>query len=110
MAAAHILRNLVQPPAGIVAVELTDGRRVFAPAGSHRSDEKAIARCPPPNFHLSESGKSARPIREEWMTKFTGNASGQEPLSFSSSGVPGAKTINADRRKPTAGSIGDKPR
>jgi transposase-like protein len=28
------LRNLVQPPNGMVAVELDDGRRVFAPAGS----------------------------------------------------------------------------
>ncbi|MER9632167.1 transposase, partial [Mesorhizobium sp. M0296] len=28
------LRDLVQPPNGMVAIELADGRRVFAPAGS----------------------------------------------------------------------------
>ncbi|MER8448748.1 transposase [Mesorhizobium sp. M0130] len=28
------LRYLVQPPDGMVAIELADGRRVFAPAGS----------------------------------------------------------------------------
>jgi transposase-like protein len=34
MASARVLQDLVRPPAGMMAVELTDGRRVFAPAGS----------------------------------------------------------------------------
>ncbi|MDH2405063.1 transposase [Bradyrhizobium sp. SSUT18] len=34
MAAARVLRDLVQPPEGMMAVDLPDGRRVFAPAGS----------------------------------------------------------------------------
>ncbi|MGY4173466.1 hypothetical protein [Bradyrhizobium sp. USDA 4529] len=29
-----VLRNLVQPPDGMMALELADGRRVFAPAGN----------------------------------------------------------------------------
>ena len=29
------LRDLVQPPDGMMAIELDDGRRVFAPAGSN---------------------------------------------------------------------------
>jgi transposase-like protein len=32
--AAHVLRGLVRPPEGMVAVDVTDGRRVFAPVGS----------------------------------------------------------------------------
>lgn len=32
--AAHVLRGLVRPPEGMVAVDITDGRRVFAPVGS----------------------------------------------------------------------------
>jgi len=34
MAAARVLRDLVQPPEGMVTVDLPDGRRVFATAGS----------------------------------------------------------------------------
>jgi len=34
MAATRVLRELVQPPAGMVAVDLADGRRVFATAGN----------------------------------------------------------------------------
>lgn len=34
MAAAPVLRDLVQPPEGMMAIDLPDGRRVFAPAGS----------------------------------------------------------------------------
>jgi len=34
MAAARVLRDLVQPPEGMMAVDLPDGRRVFATAGS----------------------------------------------------------------------------
>jgi transposase-like protein len=34
MAATHFLRELVQPPEGMMAVDLSDGRRVFATAGS----------------------------------------------------------------------------
>ena len=34
MAATRVLRNLVQPPEGMVAVDLTNGQRVFAAAGS----------------------------------------------------------------------------
>jgi hypothetical protein len=34
MAATHFLRELVQPPEGMLAVDLSDGRRVFATAGS----------------------------------------------------------------------------
>jgi transposase-like protein len=34
MAATHFLRELVQPPEGMMGVELADGRRVFAPIGS----------------------------------------------------------------------------
>lgn len=29
------LRDLVKPPDGMIAIELGDGRRVFAPAGSN---------------------------------------------------------------------------
>lgn len=32
--ASLLLRDLVQPPDGMVAVDLADGRRVFAPEGS----------------------------------------------------------------------------
>ena len=32
--AARVLRDLVQPPEGMMAVDLPDGRRVFATAGS----------------------------------------------------------------------------
>jgi hypothetical protein len=32
--AALLLRDLVQPPNGMTAIDLPDGRRVFAPAGS----------------------------------------------------------------------------
>lgn len=32
--AALLLRNIVQPPDGMTAIDLSDGRRVFAPAGS----------------------------------------------------------------------------
>jgi transposase-like protein len=34
IAAARVLRDLVQPPEGMMAVDLPDGRRVFATAGS----------------------------------------------------------------------------
>ena len=34
MVAATVLRDLVQPPEGMMAIDLPDGRRVFAPAGS----------------------------------------------------------------------------
>ena len=34
------LSNLVRPPDGMMAVELDDGRRVFAPAGSTPADMK----------------------------------------------------------------------
>nr|WP_315803008.1 hypothetical protein [Bradyrhizobium sp. SZCCHNS3002] len=34
MPAARALRDLVHPPEGMMAVDLADGRRVFAPAGS----------------------------------------------------------------------------
>jgi transposase-like protein len=34
------LRNLVRPPDGMMAVELDDGRRVFAPAGSTAAEVK----------------------------------------------------------------------
>jgi hypothetical protein len=34
MAAARVLRDLVQPPEGMVTVDLPDGRRVFATAGN----------------------------------------------------------------------------
>lgn len=34
MAATHFLRELVQPPEGMMGVDLADGRRVFAPVGS----------------------------------------------------------------------------
>jgi len=34
MAATHFLRELVQPPEGMMGVDLADGRRVFAPIGS----------------------------------------------------------------------------
>jgi hypothetical protein len=34
MAAARVLRDLVQPPGGMVTVDLPDGRRVFATAGN----------------------------------------------------------------------------
>ncbi|MGJ5079283.1 IS66-like element accessory protein TnpA [Bradyrhizobium sp. HKCCYLS3013] len=34
MPAARALRDLVRPPEGMMAVDLQDGRRVFAPAGS----------------------------------------------------------------------------
>jgi transposase-like protein len=34
IAAVPILRDLVQPPEGMMAIDLPDGRRVFAPAGS----------------------------------------------------------------------------
>jgi hypothetical protein len=32
--AALLLRDLVQPPDGMTAIDLPDGRRVFAPPGS----------------------------------------------------------------------------
>ena len=32
--ATRLLRDLVQPPDGMMAIDLPDGRRVFAPAGS----------------------------------------------------------------------------
>jgi transposase-like protein len=34
------LRDLVQPPAGMIAIELDDGRRVFAPTGSSPAEVK----------------------------------------------------------------------
>jgi len=34
IAAARVLRDLVQPPEGLMTVDLSDGRRVFATAGS----------------------------------------------------------------------------
>jgi hypothetical protein len=34
------LRNLVRPPGGMMAIELEDGRRVFAPAGSTPAEVK----------------------------------------------------------------------
>ena len=34
IAAARVLRDLVQPPEGMMAVDLPDGQRVFAPTGS----------------------------------------------------------------------------
>ncbi|MGJ4954793.1 transposase [Bradyrhizobium sp. HKCCYLRH2015] len=34
MPAARALRDLVRPPEGMMVVDLADGRRVFAPAGS----------------------------------------------------------------------------
>lgn len=33
-AETRVLRNLARPPAGMVAVDLADGGRVFAPVGS----------------------------------------------------------------------------
>ncbi|WP_246677413.1 MULTISPECIES: transposase [unclassified Mesorhizobium] len=33
-AAVRLLQSLVQPPAGMTAIDLPDGRRVFAPTGS----------------------------------------------------------------------------
>jgi transposase-like protein len=38
--ALTVLRNLVQPPDGMIAVELEDGRRVFAPVGSSPAEVK----------------------------------------------------------------------
>jgi len=49
--AARVLRDLVQPPEGMMAVDLPDGRRVFAPAGSDpdavraRVESREIASC-----------------------------------------------------------------
>jgi transposase-like protein len=49
--AARVLRDLVQPPEGMMAVDLPDGRRVFAPAGSDpdtvraRVESGEIASC-----------------------------------------------------------------
>jgi transposase-like protein len=49
--AVRVLRDLVQPPEGMVAVDLSDGRRVFAPAGSDpdavraRVESGEIASC-----------------------------------------------------------------
>ncbi|SMX56512.1 protein of unknown function (transposase fragment) [Bradyrhizobium sp. ORS 285] len=40
MPAAGALRDLVRPPEGMVAVDLVDGRRVFAPAGSDPDAER----------------------------------------------------------------------
>jgi hypothetical protein len=34
------LRKLVRPPNGMTAIELEDGRRVFAPAGSSPAEVK----------------------------------------------------------------------
>ncbi|OAI31083.1 hypothetical protein A1351_22155 [Methylosinus sp. R-45379] len=34
VATAHLLQNLMQAPDGMTAIELSDGRRVFAPIGS----------------------------------------------------------------------------
>ncbi|MGC2779902.1 MAG: transposase [Bradyrhizobium sp.] len=34
MPAGRVLRDLVRPPEGMMAIDLADGRRVFAPAGS----------------------------------------------------------------------------
>jgi hypothetical protein len=34
------LRDLVWPPGGMIAIELDDGRRVFAPAGGSPTDLK----------------------------------------------------------------------
>ena len=34
------LRDLVRPPDGMIAIELDDGRSVFAPAGSSPADVK----------------------------------------------------------------------
>ena len=34
MVAATVLRDLVRAPEGMMAIDLPDGRRVFAPAGS----------------------------------------------------------------------------
>jgi len=50
-ASARLLRDLVQPPEGMMAVELTDGRRVFAPKDSDpdvvraRAESGEIASC-----------------------------------------------------------------
>ncbi|MGX5806090.1 hypothetical protein ACWGS9_33590 [Bradyrhizobium sp. Arg314] len=33
-AAVRLLQSLVQPPTGMTAIDLPDGRRVFAPTGS----------------------------------------------------------------------------
>ena len=41
--AALLLQGLVQPPGGMMAVDLTDGRRVFAPVGSDPDTVRAHA-------------------------------------------------------------------
>ncbi len=41
MAAARVLRDLVQPPVGMKAVDLPDGRRVFAPKDSNTDAVRA---------------------------------------------------------------------
>jgi transposase-like protein len=38
--ALAVLRNLVQPPDGMMAIEVGDGQRVFAPAGSSPAEVK----------------------------------------------------------------------
>jgi transposase-like protein len=44
MAAPRLLRDLVQPPEGLMAVDLPDGRRVFAPTGSDLNAVRARAK------------------------------------------------------------------
>jgi hypothetical protein len=39
-----VLRDLVQPPAGMTAIDLDDGRRVFAPVGSDPNDVRERVR------------------------------------------------------------------
>ncbi|SKA39012.1 IS66-like element accessory protein TnpA [Consotaella salsifontis] len=43
--AALSLQKFVQPPNGMMAVDLSDGRRVFAPTGSDPDDVRAQAAC-----------------------------------------------------------------
>ncbi len=40
------LLNLVRPPDGMMAIELDDGRRVFAPAGSPAEVKRQLAKQP----------------------------------------------------------------
>lgn len=43
--AARLLQDLLLPPDGIMVVDLTDGRRVFAPIGSDPAVVRAQAGC-----------------------------------------------------------------
>jgi hypothetical protein len=43
--AARLLQDLLQPPDGMMVVDLTDGRRVFAPIGSDPAVVRTQAGC-----------------------------------------------------------------